>query len=206
MEVAGTFASRAWKSYQTGSGYSVARSPSIDVMKQSDPYFSSMSFRKSAGIFRRPLSSTRAGACPMRTLSSIDVIQRPFLPLFPTSVHKIPLLISVLILSSCIASNPWPKRKQELRGLWVATVNNGDWPSRRDLTTEQQKQELIAILDRAASVHLNAIFLQVRPMADAFYNSPLEPWSLFLGDRPPDYDPLAFAVAEAHARAMELQD
>jgi uncharacterized lipoprotein YddW (UPF0748 family) len=103
-----------------------------------------------------------------------------------------------------MASNPLPHRKQELRGLWVATVNNGDWPSRRDLTSEQQKQELIAILDRAASVHLNAIFLQVRPMADAFYNSTLEPWSVFLGDRPPDYDPLAFAVAEAHARGLEL--
>ena len=73
----------------------------------------------------------------------------------------------------------------------MATVNNGDWPSRRDLTSEQQKQELIAIFDRAASMHLNAIFLQVRPMADAFYPSALEPWSSFLGDTPPDYDPLA---------------
>ncbi|HEX9502417.1 MAG TPA: family 10 glycosylhydrolase, partial [Thermoanaerobaculia bacterium] len=91
------------------------------------------------------------------------------------------------------ASNPLPHRSRELRGLWVATVNNGDWPTRSDLTSDQQKQELIAILDRAASVHLNAIFLQVRPMADAFYPSSLEPWSQFLGATP-DYDPLAFAV------------
>src|SRR5581483_5716546 len=117
-------------------------------MKQSEPYLSSMSFRKSAGIFRRPLSSTRAGACPMSVLSSIDVVQRRFLPLFSTYVHKIPLALSVLILSSCISTNPLPHRHQELRGLWVATVNNGDWPSRRDLSSDQQKQELIAIFDK----------------------------------------------------------
>ncbi len=97
-----------------------------------------------------------------------------------------------------------PHRAHELRGLWVATVNNGDWPSRRDLTSDEQKRELIAILDRAAAVHLNAIFLQVRPMADAFYPSSLEPWSQFLGEKAPDYDPLAFAIQEAHTRGLEL--
>ena len=108
-----------------------------------------------------------------------------------------------MLLGSCISVNPRPHRGRELRGLWVATVNNGDWPSRRDLSSDQQKQELIAILDRAAAVHVNAIFLQVRPMADAFYPSALEPWSQFLGATP-DYDPLAFAVQEAHARGLEL--
>lgn len=89
----------------------------------------------------------------------------------------------------------------------MATVNNGDWPSRRDLTVDQQKQELVAILDRAAALHLNAIFLQVRPMADAFYASSLEPWSQFLTGtigEDPGYDPLAFAVQEAHTRGLEL--
>ncbi len=85
----------------------------------------------------------------------------------------------------------------------MATVNNGDWPSRRDLTPDQQRAELIAIFDRAAALHLNAIFLQIRPMADAFYPSSLEPWSEFLGGTPP-YDPLAFAIQEAHARGLEL--
>jgi uncharacterized lipoprotein YddW (UPF0748 family) len=117
-------------------------------------------------------------------------------------------MMSVL-LAACISFNPRPHRAQELRGLWVATVNNGDWPSRRDLTTEQQKRELIAILDRATALHLNAIFLQVRPMADAFYASPIEPWSEFLtgtrGKAPdPFYDPLDFAVQQAHARGLEL--
>lgn len=93
--------------------------------------------------------------------------------------------------------------------MWVATVNNIDWPSKRDLTPDQQRQELIAILDRVAELKLNAVFLQVRPMADALYPSQYEPWSEFLtgtiGKAPePAYDPLAFAVAEAHARGIEL--
>lgn len=93
--------------------------------------------------------------------------------------------------------------------MWIATVNNGDWPSRRDLTVDQQKQELTAMLDKIAALHLNAVFLQVRPMADAFYASSLEPWSQFLtgtiGKAPePRYDPLAFAIEQAHARGLEL--
>src|SRR2546428_2434493 len=171
----------------------MARSPSVDVMKQSEPYFSSMSFRKSAGTLRRPLSSTRAGACPINTLRSIVTVQRPFLPLFSTYVHKIPLL-AIALLAACITINPRPHRDRELRGLWVATVNNGDWPSRRDLTSDQQKKELVAILDRAAAVHLNAIFLQGRPMAGAFYPSTFEPGSGFLGDPGPEYHPLALPV------------
>jgi uncharacterized lipoprotein YddW (UPF0748 family) len=84
-----------------------------------------------------------------------------------------------------------------------------DWPSRPGLPVAQQKSELIAILDRAASLNLNAIVLQVRPSADALYASKIEPWSAFLtgamGQAPvPFYDPLEFAVQEAHARGLEL--
>jgi uncharacterized lipoprotein YddW (UPF0748 family) len=105
----------------------------------------------------------------------------------------------------CLSSNG----PRELRGVWVATVANIDWPSRRDLTVEEQKAELLRIFDRAASLGLNAIFLQVRPMADAIYPAPDSPWSEYLtgtmGKAPePAYDPLAFAVAEAHARGLEL--
>ncbi|MEM1118024.1 MAG: family 10 glycosylhydrolase [Bacteroidota bacterium] len=105
------------------------------------------------------------------------------------------------------ASLPGPAR--EFRGAWVATVANIDWPSTPGLSTAAQQAELIAILDRAVDLGLNAIVFQVRPMADALYNSPIEPWSAYLtgteGERPePYYDPLAFAVAEAHARGIEL--
>jgi uncharacterized lipoprotein YddW (UPF0748 family) len=91
----------------------------------------------------------------------------------------------------------------------VATVANIDWPSKPGLSTQDQQDELIAILDRCVDMNFNAVVLQVRPSADALYASDLEPWSYYLsgemGVAPkPFYDPLAFAVREAHARGLEL--
>ena len=107
------------------------------------------------------------------------------------------------------AADTPPPIAREFRGAWVASVANIDWPSKPGLTAWQQKAELIAILDRAVELNLNAILLQVRPAADALYDSPYEPWSAYLtgveGRAPePYYDPLRFAVAEAHARGLEL--
>jgi uncharacterized lipoprotein YddW (UPF0748 family) len=102
-----------------------------------------------------------------------------------------------------------PPPMREFRAAWVATVANIDWPSRKGLSTAEQKAELLAILDRAAQLKLNAIIFQVRPACDALYASEIEPWSEFLtgtmGKAPePYYDPLAFAVEEAHKRGLEL--
>lgn len=102
---------------------------------------------------------------------------------------------------------PIPPR--EFRGVWVATVDNIDWPSRRDLDTAVQKRELLAILDKASALRFNAIVFQVRPHGDALYKSKLEPWSEYLtgvqGTAPdPEWDPLAFAVAEGHRRGLEI--
>jgi uncharacterized lipoprotein YddW (UPF0748 family) len=102
-----------------------------------------------------------------------------------------------------------PHVDREFRGVWVATVGNLDWPSRRNLTSQQAQAELLRILDTARDQGLNAVIFQVRPMADAFYDSPLEPWSDFLtgesGKAPnPYWDPLAFAIEQAHARGLEL--
>lgn len=102
-----------------------------------------------------------------------------------------------------------PAVEREFRGAWVASVQNIDWPSKPGLPVDQQKSELLAILDRAAQLKLNAILLQVRPAGDALYASKLEPWSEYLtgqmGKAPsPYYDPLEFAVEEAHKRGLEL--
>lgn len=102
-----------------------------------------------------------------------------------------------------------PPAPREFRAAWVSTVANIDWPSRRDLSTEKQKAEIIAILDQAVLLKLNAIILQVRPSADAIYPSQLEPWSEYLtgtqGKAPdPWYDPLAMWVEQAHLRGIEL--
>jgi uncharacterized lipoprotein YddW (UPF0748 family) len=102
-----------------------------------------------------------------------------------------------------------PPPAREFRGAWVATVANIDWPSQKALSTQQQKAELLAILDRAVQLKLNAIILQVRPGCDALYTSRIEPWSEYLTGtmgKPPEpfYDPLAFAIEEAHKRGLEL--
>jgi uncharacterized lipoprotein YddW (UPF0748 family) len=98
--------------------------------------------------------------------------------------------------------------KREFRGVWIATVENIDWP-RPKSTTDQQKQQLTDILDEHAQTGINAVFFQVRPAADAFYAKSTEPWSKWLtgvqGQAPnPAYDPLEFAITEAHKRGMEL--
>jgi uncharacterized lipoprotein YddW (UPF0748 family) len=102
-----------------------------------------------------------------------------------------------------------PKPLREFRGVWVATVANIDWPSKPGLTTAEQKKELLTLLDRVVQLKLNAVIFQVRPACDAMYASKIEPWSEYLtgkmGQAPyPFYDPLAFAIEQAHARGLEL--
>ncbi|MCS6829369.1 MAG: family 10 glycosylhydrolase [Armatimonadota bacterium] len=99
--------------------------------------------------------------------------------------------------------------EREYRGVWVATVANIDWPSKAGLPSETQQTELVAILDRAAELKFNLIVLQVRPACAVLYSSEIEPWSEVLSGamgKPPEpyYDPLAFAIEEAHKRGMEL--
>jgi uncharacterized lipoprotein YddW (UPF0748 family) len=114
-----------------------------------------------------------------------------------------------LLLGLMLGGDGIPPVKREFRGVWVATVANIDWPSEKGLPAEKQQQELTAILDRCVALNLNAVVLQVRPMCDALYASKLEPWSEYLSGRlgtPPSpyYDPLEFAVKEAHLRGLEL--
>ena len=102
-----------------------------------------------------------------------------------------------------------PEVQREFRGLWVATVRNMDWPTSPSLSVERQQGELIELLDRAVELRMNAIIFQVRPEADALYDSPYEPWSRYLtgqqGKKPdPAWDPLEFVVREAHRRGLEL--
>ncbi|MFZ1073093.1 MAG: family 10 glycosylhydrolase [Verrucomicrobiia bacterium] len=102
-----------------------------------------------------------------------------------------------------------PQPAREFRGAWIATVANIDWPSKPGLTVAEQKAELLALLDYAAQLKLNAVIFQVRPASDAMYDSTIEPWSEYLsgtmGQAPqPFYDPLAFAVEAAHRRGLEL--
>jgi uncharacterized lipoprotein YddW (UPF0748 family) len=98
---------------------------------------------------------------------------------------------------------------REFRAAWVATVANINWPSKPGLSTAQQQNEAIVLLDFLKAHHFNAVIFQVRPQADALYQSKLEPWSYYLtgiqGKAPdPYYDPLTFWVEAAHERGLEL--
>ena len=98
-------------------------------------------------------------------------------------------------------------RRRELRGMWIASVTNTDWPSAPGLAPAEQRQELLDLLDMAVERRLNAVMVQVRPTADAFWPSPYEPWSQYLTGtqgRDPGWDPLGTAVHEAHRRGLEL--
>ncbi len=115
-------------------------------------------------------------------------------------------LFLIVFIAGAFAQSPLVKR--EFRGAWIATVLNIDWPVFGS-STEKQKQDLINLLDNLKAAGINAVLFQVRTECDALYNSPYEPWSYHLtgaqGKAPsPYYDPLEFAIEEAHKRGMEL--
>jgi uncharacterized lipoprotein YddW (UPF0748 family) len=123
------------------------------------------------------------------------------------------LLLSGLIRAMAqteIPVVPAPKTdpKREFRGVWIATLENIDWPTPK-IPADRQKQQLVDILNAHQRTGINAVMFQVRPAADAFYAKSREPWSKWLtgkqGQAPdPLYDPLEFAITEAHKRGMEL--
>ncbi len=95
-----------------------------------------------------------------------------------------------------------------MRGVWIATVANIDFPTQKG-NTEAQKKELTQMLDSLRSCNINTVIFQARPASDAFYESSIEPWSAYLtgqqGKAPSEfYDPLAFLIEEAHKRCMEV--
>lgn len=102
-----------------------------------------------------------------------------------------------------------PHVPREFRAAWIATVANINWPSKPGLSPKEQQQEAIKLLDLLKANNFNAVIFQVRPQADALYESELEPWSYFLtgeqGKAPePFYDPLHFWIEAAHDRGLEL--
>jgi uncharacterized lipoprotein YddW (UPF0748 family) len=115
------------------------------------------------------------------------------------------LALLIVFNVSQLAAQP----KYEFRGVWVATVDNIDFPSSRLLSTEAQKAEFISLLEMHKRNGMNALIVQIRPATDAFYPSQYEPWSEWLtgkqGKPPvPYYDPLQFMITETHKRGMEF--
>lgn len=133
------------------------------------------------------------------------------------SRFTLPAVVSIL-LSAAFACEKQPRTdfdfdrtqisltQKELRGAWFATVWNIDWPKTLN-NPAAQKKELTDYFDFFRSLGIDAVFFQIRGSADAFYDSEYEPWSkVFTGERgrDPGWDPLQFAVEEAHRRGLQL--
>jgi uncharacterized lipoprotein YddW (UPF0748 family) len=118
---------------------------------------------------------------------------------------KMLCVFATFLAANVVVAQPRP----EFRGVWIATVDNIDWPQKGSQTVYSQKTEFIRQLEMHKKNGMNAVIVQVRPAADAFYPSSLEPWSQWLtgvqGRSPsPYYDPLAFMIEETHKRGMEF--
>lgn len=97
--------------------------------------------------------------------------------------------------------------KRALRGVWIATVNNIDWPTKPGLAVEEQQKEMVALLDQLQSYNMNTAIFQIRPTADAFYKSQFEPsshWVTGAQGKDMGYDPLQFAIDECHKRGLNI--
>lgn len=126
---------------------------------------------------------------------------------------KIALALSTVLVVAChhddnnsqteTATQPLLPQK-ELRGVWMATVWGLDWP-RGNYDADAQKASYVAYMDLFEQNNINAVFVQVRGMADAFYKSDYEPWSKYItgeADKDPGYDLLRFMIDEAHKRGI----
>jgi uncharacterized lipoprotein YddW (UPF0748 family) len=120
-------------------------------------------------------------------------------------------IVSIVFLIIGIASSTYSQTypKREMRAFWIASVENIDWPSAKSLTTDEQQKEMIELLDLVKAWNMNAVVFQIRPDADALYDSKLEPWSEWItgnqGLAPnPYYDPLAFTIAECRKRGLDI--
>jgi uncharacterized lipoprotein YddW (UPF0748 family) len=126
-------------------------------------------------------------------------------------IQKITALLIVLFFTISAAAAAQAQevllpRTEEFRGVWIATVANTNWPNKGE-SSDSQKQDFIRLLDEAVTMRLNAVVVQIRPTADAFYKSKLNPWSEYLTGTQgldPGYDPLAFMIEESHKRGLEF--
>lgn len=119
------------------------------------------------------------------------------------------LLLLLALASCCSLSDALARQapKREMRGAWIATVANIDWPTKQGLDEAAQRQEMTDLLDKLQAAGMNAVIFQIRPTADAFYRSTKEPWSHWISGTQgegPSYDPLQFVIDESDKRGMAV--
>jgi uncharacterized lipoprotein YddW (UPF0748 family) len=130
----------------------------------------------------------------------------PPLPPVPSHVKRIPFSSNSSKNIPLIAGKLGDVSSFEVRGVWLATVQNIDWPSESNLSKDRQQKSLIEILDLMQELHLNTVYFQVRSQGDAFYRSSYEPWSRYLNSNQtdPGWDPLDFIIEQAKTRNIQV--
>ncbi|WP_339249543.1 family 10 glycosylhydrolase [Paenibacillus sp. FSL P2-0136] len=133
----------------------------------------------------------------------------PSVPSVPTpTVPPTPSVPIPTVPSPTVPSIPGAKTSKAMKGAWVSTVYNLDWPSTSSAgNPDKQKKEFDSLLDKLKAAGFNSVFVQVRPSGDALYPSQIVPWSKVLSGtqgKEPGYDPLAYMVSSAHSRGMQL--
>ncbi|GAB3036607.1 glycoside hydrolase family 10 protein [Spirosoma pulveris] len=165
----------------------------------------------------KPVVTQKPAPRPTRPVTAAPAPQKP-VAVKPTTPKPIPPRVLVPAIDTLpfddtpeqilAARGPIPP-KREFRAVWVATVNNIDWPSKKGLPVVDQQREIVTMFDQHQQMGLNAVVVQVRSAADAFYARGSEPWSEWLtgqqGLAPqPFYDPLEFMIGQAHDRGLEF--
>lgn len=129
-------------------------------------------------------------------------------PILPKPAETVMVLPDTIEFDDIMELTPAPP-KREFRAVWIATVDNIDWPSKKGLPVINQQREIVAMFDQQQQMGLNAVIVQIRSAADAFYAKSSEPWSEWLMGRQglapePFYDPMEFMIEQAHQRGLEF--
>lgn len=125
--------------------------------------------------------------------------------LFSLSSFRSKRLVSLVVFLVVAAGSLWPgmgraQAEPEMRGMWVTRF---EWPDRGG-DAEKMRTRISEIMTTLARNNFNAVYFQIRGQADVLYPSPFEPWSTLIGGADPGFDPLEFAIAEAHRNNLEF--
>lgn len=118
------------------------------------------------------------------------------------------LLAALALIASVLTVSATEEKGEVLRGIWVSSVLNLDFPSSPGLSADELRAEADSIIALCVETGMTAVFFQVRPCADALYNSSIFPTSVYLTGEssyePLSFDPLDYLIGAAHEKGIEL--
>ncbi|GAB3987049.1 glycoside hydrolase family 10 protein [Spirosoma daeguense] len=161
----------------------------------------------------KPVVTQRAPVRPAKPAITKPVPEKPIAAKNPVQKPAPPVVVTppsdTLEPEETVVDLTPPPPKREFRAVWIATIDNLDWPTKKGLPVAQQQKEIIDMFDSYQRMGINAVIVQIRAAADAFYAKSSEPWSEWLtgqqGLAPdPFYDPMEFMIEEAHQRGLEF--